>query len=51
MDEEGRIYPVVYRRQGSRVEERVLPPSQLHDYRDESYSRELTDFLSPLLGP
>jgi thioredoxin reductase len=50
MDEEGRIYPVVYRRHRSRVEERVLPPSHLHDYRDESYSRELTDFLSPFLG-
>jgi thioredoxin reductase len=45
MNAEGEIYPVVYRRQGTEIEEHVLPPHPLHDYRGEACRRELQSLV------
>jgi thioredoxin reductase len=49
MDGAGDIHPVVYRRQGTNVEERALSSHPLHDFSGEGYQSELADFLRPLL--
>jgi thioredoxin reductase len=45
MNAEGEIYPVVYGRQREEIDEHVLPPHPLHDYRGEEYRRELQSLL------
>jgi thioredoxin reductase len=49
MDAAGDIHPVAYVRRMRDVTEHALPPSQLGDYRDESYRSELSSLLRGLV--
>jgi thioredoxin reductase len=45
MDENGTIYPAVYRRRGGDFSEHAFPPHVLHQFEGEDYRRELTALL------
>jgi hypothetical protein len=43
-------YPAVYVRSKGSVKEHLLPPHPLLDFTGETYRKELSDRLQPLLG-
>ena len=45
MDSEGRTYPAVYLRRSGGIQERLLPPNVLNDFRGPDYERELRAML------
>lgn len=42
---EGRIYPAIYARRAGSVDERVLDPDPLNDYRSPAYQRALEEII------
>jgi thioredoxin reductase len=46
---DGEIHPVLYVRSRTRVDETVLPSSQMHDYRGDEHRRLVSDRLGALL--
>jgi thioredoxin reductase len=49
-DGSGAIYPVLYVRQASRVEEHLLEPDPMGDYRSSSYRKAVTQLTTALRG-
>jgi thioredoxin reductase len=45
MNAEGEVYPAVYAARAGSVDERLLPPHHLNDYRGAEYERELSGLL------
>lgn len=49
-DAAGDIHPAVYLREEGRVEEHILPPHPLHDFRTPEHRSQLEGILKPHLG-
>ncbi|MGH2773673.1 MAG: hypothetical protein ACRDIU_11140, partial [Actinomycetota bacterium] len=48
-DDKHEIHPAVYLKREGKVEERILPPHQLHDFETEEHRKVLQDVLKNYL--